>query len=108
MVESGSLATAYGGVPPKAGKTIMYFVYILQSKKVNRYYIGYTNDLNKRLNDHNIGKVRSTKTYRSWNIIYTEEFQNKNEAYKREIQIKSYKGGEAFKRLLKKKIRKGG
>lgn len=51
---------------------------------------------------HNKGKVRWTKAYCPWEIVYTEEYEKKEEAYKREKEIKSYKGGEGFKRLINK------
>ena len=78
----------------------MYFVYILKSLIHNRYYTGSTGDLKKRLNYHNSGKVKSTKNYKPWEIIYIENFNTKSEALRREKQIKSYKGGEAFKKLI--------
>jgi len=79
----------------------MHRVYILESiEKSNKYYIGHTQDLNNRLERHNRGLVRSTKNARPWKIIYAEEYHTKNEAYKRELQIKAYKGGDAFKRLI--------
>lgn len=89
-----------GGIPPKAGKTVMYCVYILQSQNFSRYYIGYTDHLKERLTEHNLRKVRSTKAYVPWIIIYKEEFKDKTSARKRELQIKSYKGGEAFRKLI--------
>ncbi|AFN75436.1 excinuclease abc c subunit domain protein [Melioribacter roseus P3M-2] len=80
----------------------MYYVYILKSVIRERYYIGHTADYEKRLKDHNRGKVRSTKPYVPWKIVYLEEFNSKSEAFKREMQIKSYKNGEAFRRLIEK------
>ena len=82
----------------------MYHVYILRSKSSGRYYIGHTSNLKQRIKDHNRGKVRSTKAYLPWELILYEEYLTKSEAYKREIQIKSYKSGEAFKNLLKSDI----
>ena len=79
-----------------------YKVYILKSEFEEKFYVGHSNDLDKRLRYHNGGKVRSTKAYRPWKIIYIEVFKSKREAYKREMQIKSYKGGEAFKKLISK------
>ncbi|OGY45686.1 MAG: endonuclease [Candidatus Buchananbacteria bacterium RIFCSPHIGHO2_02_FULL_38_8] len=79
----------------------MYYVYILKSLNSDGYYIGHAKDLNIRLERHNDGKVRSTKSRRPWKVIYTENFNTKQEAYRREKQIKSYKGGAAFKRLIK-------
>ena len=78
----------------------MYFVYILKSLTHNRYYTGSTGDLKNRLNYHNSGRVKSTKAYKPWEIIYTENFNMKSEALKREKNIKSFKGGEAFKKLI--------
>ncbi|HBU07359.1 MAG TPA: endonuclease [Candidatus Magasanikbacteria bacterium] len=80
----------------------MHKVYILKSLKQTRYYIGHCEDLDVRLERHNKGCVKSTKPYRPWQIIYTEDLNSKSEAFKREMQIKSYKGGEAFKKLINK------
>jgi len=79
----------------------MYFVYVLKSKKITeKYYIGHSEDLKERLKRHNNGYVRSTKHARPWKIIHVEEYENKNNAYRRELEIKSYKGGSAFKKLI--------
>ncbi|PIY92779.1 MAG: endonuclease, partial [Candidatus Magasanikbacteria bacterium CG_4_10_14_0_8_um_filter_42_12] len=45
-------------------------------------------------------RVRSTKSGVPWKLVYTELFNTKSDAYKREMQIKSYKGGNAFRELL--------
>jgi len=78
----------------------MYYVYILQSQNYQRYYIGYSDHLDKRIVAHNLGKVRSTKAYMPWRLIYKERFEDKTMARKMELQIKSYKGGQAFKKLI--------
>ena len=78
----------------------MYFVYIIKSINFNRYYIGSTEDIERRLLYHNSGKVKSTKVYKPWEIVYSESYNSRSEAFKREKQIKSYKGGMAFKKLL--------
>ena len=79
-----------------------YYVYILQSLKDRKYYIGSTTDVAERLNFHNSGRQRSTKSRIPFVLIYSEKLPNKDEGLKREKQIKSYKGGEAFKRLIGK------
>jgi len=79
----------------------MFIVYILRSRKSNRYYIGHTSNIEDRLRTHNAGKVKSTKAYVPWELVYAEEYLSKSEAFKREMQIKKYKSGEAFKSLLK-------
>ena len=78
----------------------MYFVYILKSLIVLRYYIGSSENVARRLSDHNSGKVKSTKAYKPWEIVYLERFDIKSDALKREKQIKSYRSGNAFKKLL--------
>ena len=79
-----------------------YFVYILQSLKDGNYYIGSTPNVEARLASHNAGLQRSTKSRVPFIVIYTEEYSNKHDALIREKQIKKYKGGEAFKRLIGK------
>ena len=78
----------------------MYYVYVLRSEKVGKFYIGSTSDVNARLDFHNSGKQRSTRHRIPFKIVYTEKYVDKSDAIKREKQIKSYKGGEAFKRLI--------
>jgi putative endonuclease len=78
-----------------------FYVYILQSQKDLKYYIGFTTDLEKRVEYHNCGRQRATKKRIPFNLIYNEGFKSKKEALKREKQIKSFKGGKAFKALIK-------
>jgi putative endonuclease len=78
----------------------MYTVYVLRSIKTNRYYIGVTKDLINRLERHNSGSVRSTKAYRKWKVIYTEEYSNKKDAWRRELEVKKYKSGLKFNKLI--------
>jgi len=77
----------------------MYAAYIIKNEN-NRYYIGSTSDIVERLKYHNSGKNRSTKRKGEWKLVYKEDFQDKKSAWLREKQIKSYKGGEAFKKLI--------
>ena len=78
----------------------MYYVYILKSKKNGKYYIGSTEDLEPRIIRHNSGKSNFTKKGIPWILIYNEQFNNRNDAHAREMKIKSYKGGAAFKKLI--------
>ena len=78
----------------------MYVVYVLRSGIDNGYYIGYTGDMTQRMREHNAGKTRSLRQRRPLELIYGEEYQSKNGAKERERQIKSWKGGDAFKRLI--------
>ncbi|MFC1553365.1 GIY-YIG nuclease family protein [candidate division KSB1 bacterium] len=78
----------------------MYSVYILQSQKDRSYYIGQTSNIADRIKRHNEGRVKSTKLKRPWELVFYEEFSTRNESMHREKQIKSYKGGEAFRKLF--------
>lgn len=78
----------------------MYTVYILKSSKNDRYYIGHTKDIDERITRHNSGRVPFTKKFMPWQVIYTEIYSTKSDAYKREVEIKNFKGGIPFKRLL--------
>jgi putative endonuclease len=77
----------------------MYYVYVLKNQAGN-HYVGYTSNLLRRIKDHNSGKSRRTKRKGPWRLVHREEFPTTREAQKRERQIKRYKGGEAFQRLL--------
>ncbi len=75
-------------------------LYVLQNLK-NKYYVGITELLPEmRLLRHNKGDVYSTKFGRPWKLIYTEKYKDMLEARKREKEIKSWHGGNAFKKFL--------
>lgn len=80
----------------------MYKVYALYSAGFNKIYVGFTSDLEKRLLSHNyLGKKGWTIKYRPWQLIYTEEFADKAHAMKREKELKSAKGREFIRSLIK-------
>ena len=78
----------------------MYFVYILKSLRFNRHYVGCTNNLGKRLEQHNRGDNSSTRCYRPWEIVCYKVVNNQAGAFAEEKKIKSYKGGNAFKKII--------
>ena len=82
----------------------MFYIYILNSIKDGRYYIGRCADVNKRFNQHNAGLVRSTKFHLPWKIVYTEEYRTLSEARKREYQVKNRKKRAAIEKLIKHKF----
>ena len=69
-----------------------FFVYILFSEKYNRHYTGYTSNLEQRLLSHNESGKSWTAKYRPWKLIYTKEFEIKQEAFKYEKWLKSGTG----------------
>ena len=78
----------------------MYYVYILQSEMDNSFYTGYTNNLERRLKEHNEGKSRYTSKKIPWKIVYSEEFGEKSDAIKREFFLKKQKSREFYLRLI--------
>jgi putative endonuclease len=74
----------------------MFYIYLIQSERFGRFYIGITADVQKRLEEHNRGFVRSTKAYRPYRLVHVKVFQNKTAARKREIALKR-KGQEKEK-----------
>lgn len=67
----------------------MYFVYVLKSEIDNKLYYGLTTNLEKRLAEHNAGKVRSTKPRRPFKIVYYEKVESLMEARNKERYFKS-------------------
>ena len=72
----------------------MYKVYVLFSPAHDKIYIGYTADLEQRLLSHNELGHGWTKSFRPWQIVFTEGYQTKQEAMKREKELKTAKGRE--------------
>ena len=71
----------------------MFTVYVLYSETFDKIYIGYTSNLEQRFLSHNeLGKKGWTIKFRPWKILYTEEYETKSEALKREKELKSSRG----------------
>ncbi|OGP76331.1 MAG: hypothetical protein A2W09_08145 [Deltaproteobacteria bacterium RBG_16_50_11] len=70
---------------------MVYFVYIIQSDKDGSYYIGYTSDLEERVERHNQGRSAFTRSKAPWKLIYQEFFSSKSEAMRRENERKRKK-----------------
>ena len=77
-----------------------YYVYVLKSEKDNMNYVGYTNNLKKRVSEHNEGKVESTKNRLPLKLIYYECCLNQLDAIKREKYLKSSWGKRYIKNRL--------
>ena len=69
----------------------MFTVYILYSKSIDRYYVGYTNDIQRRLSEHNRPKHKYTDAGIPWILVYSEVFDSKKDAMLREKFIKAQK-----------------
>ena len=80
----------------------MWYVYVLVSKKDNRWYTGFTNDLRNRFNQHNIGKSEYTKSRGPYKLIYYEASLDKADARSRELYLKSGMGKRYLRNRLKR------
>ena len=78
----------------------MYYTYILQSEKDKNLYIGFTDNVENRLKEHNEGVNISTRTRRPFHLLYYEALPTKVEALKRERFYKSGRGHEVIKKIL--------
>ncbi len=80
----------------------MFYTYVIQSKKTERWYTGFTNDLRKRLSQHNNGEVLTTKGKGAFALIYYEACLNKDDAVARERYLKSGMGKRYLRNRLKR------
>ncbi len=82
-----------------------FYTYVLKSERNGQHYYGSCRDLDKRLARHNSGKVRSTKAFRPYKIIYFEQFESRSDAYKQELFFKTLQGNNYLKEcgVIKKK-----
>ncbi|OGL86138.1 hypothetical protein A3I40_01730 [Candidatus Uhrbacteria bacterium RIFCSPLOWO2_02_FULL_48_12] len=85
----------------------MWYVYVLWNPERNRFYIGSTNDLRRRLAEHRRGKTHSTLRLGSFKLVYCEICLNKQDALDRERQLKTGFGRGYIKRRLKNYLKSG-
>jgi len=77
-----------------------HYVYVLRSLKDGRLYTGYTTNLDSRLQDHNAGHTKSTRSRRPLKLVYSEKFKSKKEAMEREKFFKTPEGGVVKRKLI--------
>jgi putative endonuclease len=78
----------------------LYYVYILQSCKNNKLYIGQTNNIERRIEDHNSGLGgKYTRQNSPWILVHSEQHPNRVSAVRRERFLKSTRGSLEKKRL---------
>ena len=78
----------------------MYFAYVLKSTKDGRLYKGMTTDIERRILEHNSGKTKSTRPYGPWELVYSKEFETREQARNHEKWLKSGIGREFLKNIL--------
>lgn len=83
----------------------MFYVYVLQSDKDKKLYIGFTNDLKKRLREHVQGKSLSTQSRRPLRLVYYESYASSEDARNRESRLKRFDGSYSnLKRRIKRSL----
>jgi putative endonuclease len=80
----------------------MYHVYIIYSSKLDRYYVGYSEDVAKRLSEHNNGLSTYTSKAQDWELKYQLPFKSREEAVKEEKRIKAKKSRKYIEWLISK------
>ncbi len=83
----------------------MFYVYILKSIKDNNLYIGFSNNLKRRINEHNQGKNFSTSYRRPFKLIYYEAYLSEDDAKKREKFLKTGWGRNYIRRNLQNTLK---
>lgn len=77
-----------------------YYIYILRSAQDGSLYVGYTSDIEGRLWEHNAGSTKYTSTKKPWKLEYSEIFDTKQVAIKRERYLKNLKSRKALEKLI--------
>ena len=80
----------------------MFYTYVIYSKSKDRYYTGHTHDLELRIERHNQGWSKSTKSGIPWELVYYETHPSKSLAMKRELEIKRWKNRKLIEELISK------
>jgi putative endonuclease len=82
----------------------MYFLYILKSEKLEKYYVGISQNPELRLQYHNTIEKGFTSRYRPWKLVFKQEFESRNVAQQKENMIKKWKSKEIIRKVISKEI----
>ena len=80
----------------------MFYVYIIYNETAKKFYIGQTENVEQRLRLHNqkVFKGYTSRFEGVWKVVYSEPYQTRSEALKREKQLKSYRGREFIRKSI--------
>ena len=79
--------------------TMIFYVYAIKSVVTNYIYVGLTNNIHRRILEHNNGENRSTKAYKPFTIVYSESFNDRKTTRLKEKYLKSGVGKEFLKKI---------
>ncbi len=78
----------------------MFYTYVYYSLSDKRFYIGYTNNIERRINEHENGKVKSTAKIKDLKLIFYEAYFSEQDARRREKYFKTTKGKKVLRQML--------
>jgi putative endonuclease len=84
---------------------VKFTAYVLQSTRTGRLYTGSTSDFERRFAEHNANESFSTKNQGPWELVHREEFESNAEAVRRERELKTGKGRDFIRQILRKRER---
>ncbi|MCL4517662.1 MAG: GIY-YIG nuclease family protein [Bacteroidetes bacterium] len=85
----------------------MFYVYVLENEATHQFYTGSTDDLARRLDEHIHGKSMFTRHRGFWKLVYSESFETRSLAVRRELEIKSKKSRTYIERLIARHCKSG-
>lgn len=97
LADKGELVELPAGRQARTSLVNMYSIYVLRSSRRKYIYVGMTNNLERRVSEHQTGRVQTTKPYRPFVLLFTENFETRQDARKREKYLKSGYGKEWIK-----------
>ncbi len=94
-------------MPSSELSVVFCYVYVLRSISSDHQYIGFTNDLRRRIAKHNRGLNPATKPYAPWELMYYEAHRSEADARRRERYLKTTAGRQALQRMLREQLSVG-
>lgn len=83
----------------------MYYVYVLKSLKNDKIYVGRTDNLKRRIQEHKAGKTWTTKRFLPIKLIFCEAFLSKQDAIRRERYFKTSKGKSSLRQIIRESLK---
>ena len=78
----------------------MYFTYIIESLGSGQWYYGHSNDVERRLDEHNSGQNKSTRSKGPWKLVFKRMFESRIEASRFELELKRLRNKEYVRRAF--------
>jgi len=80
---------------------MIFHAYVIRSIATGRFYVGHTENLTKRVYEHNNNRTASIRNRGPWELVHSEEFATRSEAMRRELQIKKMKSHKWIEQLAR-------